>query len=152
MKEFDLQNIFTDVTVTGNKNAALQKMAELFASKNQLDAKALLKGFEAREQESTTGFGFGVAIPHTKIAGLKQPLVGMTTFTQPINWESLDEQPVTIAIALLMPIADSSKAHLSVLAKFARKLMDEQFVADLQAARHQAQSLYQVVTAAIDFD
>lgn len=152
MKEFDLQNIFTDVTVKDNKNAALQKMAELFAAKNRLDAKALLKGFKDREQESTTGFGSGVAIPHTKIAGLTQPLVGIATFSQPVAWESLDEKPVTIAIALLMPLSDSNKAHLSVLAKFARKLMDERFVTDLQAARHQAQSLYQVVTTAIDFN
>ncbi|GEN94102.1 PTS sugar transporter subunit IIA [Pediococcus ethanolidurans] len=151
MKEFDLNNIFTDVSITGNKNDALKKMAELFAHENGIDAKALVQGFEAREKESTTGFGNGVAIPHAKINGLQQPVVGIVTFTQPIEWESLDEEPVEIAIALIMPLDDPNKEHLTVLSKLARKLMDDEFIKDLQNGRHDAKKLYEVVTNAIEF-
>ncbi|WP_412989148.1 PTS sugar transporter subunit IIA [Pediococcus siamensis] len=151
MKEFDLDNIFTDVVVTGEKEAALRKMSALFAQKNGLDEKALRNGFQAREQESTTGFGNGVAIPHAKISGLVQPIVGIVTFKQGIAWQSLDGQPVNIAIALIMPLHDPNSEHLTVLSKLARKLMDEKFIRDLQESRHNAKALYQVVMQSIEF-
>ncbi|WP_367365562.1 PTS sugar transporter subunit IIA [Pediococcus parvulus] len=152
MKEFDLNNIFTDIPVSGNKDDALSKMARLFAKENGIDADELTQGFRAREQESTTGFGNGVAIPHSKINGLKQSVVGIVTFTNPIEWQSLDEKPVEIAIALIMPLDDPNKEHLTVLSKLARKLMDDEFIKELQDGRHDANSLYKVVTNAIDFE
>lgn len=151
MKEFDVNNIFTDIVVSGDKNNALDKIAELLANKNELDTTELTLGFKARELESTTGFGNGVAIPHAKINGLQKPVVGIVTFTRPIEWESLDGNPVEIAIALIMPMNDPNKEHLMVLSKLARKLMDDAFIEDLQNERHNAEGLYQVVTNAIDF-
>ncbi len=151
LKEFDLNNIFTDISITGAKSNALSKMAELFAKTNDLDPQKLTQGFEEREQESTTGFGNGVAIPHAKINGLKQPIVGIVTFAKPIEWEALDEKPVEIAIALIMPSNDPNKEHLTVLSKLARKLMDDEFIKNLQMSRHDSQKLYKVVINAIDF-
>ena len=152
MQEFDVQNIFTDQVVTGDKTAALDQMAQLLATQNGLDQAELAAGFQAREAESTTGFGNGVAIPHAKLAGLKQPVVGLVTFEAGVNWASLDEQPVNIAIALIMPLDDPNKTHLKVLSKFARKLMDDEFIGDLQVNRHDAQGLYTLINNTIDFN
>lgn len=152
MQEFDVQNIFTDQVVTGDKTAALDQMAQLLATQNGLNQAELAAGFQAREAESTTGFGNGVAIPHAKLASLKQPVVGLVTFEAGVNWASLDDQPVNIAIALIMPLDDPNKTHLKVLSKFARKLMDDEFIGDLQANRHDAQGLYTLINNTIDFN
>lgn len=152
MQEFDIQNIFTDEVVAGDKTAVLNQMALLLAKQNGLDEVELATGFQAREAESTTGFGNGVAIPHAKIAELNQPVVGLVTFKEAVDWESLDEQPVNIAIALIMPLDDPNKTHLKVLSKFARKLMDDEFIGGLQTNRHDTQGLYALINNTIDFN
>ncbi|ANJ69034.1 phosphoenolpyruvate-dependent sugar phosphotransferase system, EIIA 2 family protein [Latilactobacillus curvatus] len=152
MKEFDVENIFTDIVVGDDKPTALAILAQLFADKNRLDRVALTAGFNAREAESTTGFGNGVAIPHAKVAGLTQPVVGIVTFETGVDWEALDDAPVEIAIVLIMPLDDPNKTHLKVLSKFARKLMDDAFIHNLKQNRHDAMALYTLVNDEIEFN
>lgn len=89
------------------------------------DIEALKDAFISREEISSTGFGGGVAIPHAKLANFTSPLVGIFKFKDGVDWDSIDEEPVKVAIALVMPEGDDT--HLSVLAKFSRKLMNEYF-------------------------
>lgn len=89
------------------------------------DIEALKDAFISREEISSTGFGGGVAIPHAKLANFTSPLVGIFKFKDGVDWDSIDEEPVKVAIALVMPEGDDT--HLSVLAKFSRKLMNEDF-------------------------
>jgi PTS system fructose-specific IIA component/PTS system nitrogen regulatory IIA component len=152
LQEFDVQNIFTDVDVAGDKYAAFKKMAGLIAARNHLDQKVLEQGFAQREAESTTGFGNGVAIPHTKIDGLSQPIISIATFASNVEWASLDQNPVQIAIALIMPTDDPNKEHLKVLSQFARKLMDDTFIAGLQENRHDPQRLYNFILTHVDLN
>lgn len=150
MNELELKNIFVDQEAGKDKKLALKKVAELLGQSNHLNVNDLWQGFLAREQESTTGFGNGVAIPHTKISGLIEPKVGIITFTTPIEWQSLDEKPVYIAIALLMSTGSSSKSHLHILAEFARKLMDDDFIKDLQKSRHNQKDLYKTIISQVN--
>ncbi|WP_208422245.1 PTS sugar transporter subunit IIA [Latilactobacillus fragifolii] len=152
MKTFEVDNIYTDIVVGDDKSTALATLAQLFADKNGLDQAALTAGFNAREAESTTGFGNGLAIPHAKVAGLTQPIVGIVTFNTEVNWQALDETPVAIAIVLIMPLDDPNKTHLRVLSKFARKLMDDAFIHNLKQNQHDAMALYTLVNDAIEFD
>lgn len=152
MKTFEVDNIYTDIVVGDDKSTALATLAQLFADKNGLDQAALTTGFNAREAESTTGFGNGVAIPHAKVAGLTQPIVGIVTFDTEVDWQALDETPVAIAIVLIMPLDDPNKTHLRVLSKFARKLMDDAFIHNLKQNQHDAMALYTLVNDAIEFD
>lgn len=145
MKTLVTTNIYTDVTAPTDKNGALGVMAGLLAKDHNLNEKNLLAGFKQREAESSTGFGNGVAIPHAKIDGLTDPFVGVVTFTQPVAWQSLDDAPVTIAIALVMPADDPDQLHLKVLSKLARKLMDDDFIAALHKNQHDSQALADVL-------
>jgi PTS system fructose-specific IIA component/PTS system nitrogen regulatory IIA component len=124
----------------------------LIAARNHLDQKVLEQGFAQREAESTTGFGNGVAIPHTKIDGLSQPIISIATFASNVEWASLDQNPVQIAIALIMPTDDPNKEHLKVLSQFARKLMDDTFIAGLQENRHDPQRLYNFILTHVDLN
>ncbi|MFC6181526.1 PTS sugar transporter subunit IIA [Lactiplantibacillus daowaiensis] len=150
MSTFVQTNVFTDIDCQSTKAAALTAFAGKISTTNALDKSALVQGFLAREAESTTGFGNGVAIPHTKITGISEPIVSVISFQHPVDWTSLDDQPVEIAIGLVMPQTGADQDHLKVLSKLARKLMDTDFIAALQAARHDASQLYQVIQSNVD--
>ena len=87
-----------------------------------------------------------VAIPHAKVNGLTDPFVGVVTFKQPVDWGSLDGQPVSIAIVLVMPNQNGAdKVHLKMLSKLARKLMDDDFIKALKAAQHDKDQMTKVL-------
>lgn len=125
--------VFLAVDVpANNKIDALTLISQKISQVTSLSADELAAGFTAREALSTTGFGSGFAIPHTKIkAG--SGLVAFFRFSQPIQWEAMDDQPVTTAIALVMPETDESNLHLKMIAKLARLLMHEDFINTLDS-------------------
>lgn len=149
MTQFIDTVVFTDVDAATDKNTALGTMAKLLADAQNLDADELHAGFVAREGESSTGFGNGVAIPHAKVKGLAQPFVGTVTFNNPVEWDAIDGQPVDIAIGLVMPADDPDQVHLKVLSKLARKLMDDDFIAALKGAQHDDAGLNDVLQSVL---
>jgi fructose-specific phosphotransferase system IIA component len=121
--------IFDGIKVNGgNKEEALKVISELVVNSSDVSVQELLNGFLKREEESSTGFGGYVAIPHTKLEGVKNPFIAIVRFENDIEWESLDDEPVRVALALVMPSTDKENIHLQVISKFARKLMDDDFV------------------------
>lgn len=121
--------IFDGIKVNGgNKKEALKVISELVVNSSDVSVQELLNGFLKREEESSTGFGGYVAIPHTKLEGVKNPFIAIVRFENDIEWESLDDEPVRVALALVMPATDEDNIHLQVISKFARKLMDDDFV------------------------
>lgn len=117
---------------TATKKEALDLISQRISQFSALSATELTAGFTERESLSTTGFGSGFAIPHTKIkegAGL----VAFFRFSQPVQWEAMDDQPVTTAIALVMPETDTSNLHLKMISKLARLLMHDDFIETLNA-------------------
>ncbi|MCH3944191.1 MAG: PTS sugar transporter subunit IIA [Atopobiaceae bacterium] len=67
------------------------------------DSAAVLKSFEARESEGSTGMMGGFAIPHAKSDAVKQTSVIVVKFVKGVAWKTLDGTPVRCAIALLVP-------------------------------------------------
>lgn len=149
MTQFIDTIVFTDVDVAADKKDALGTMAHLLADAQNLDVAELHAGFMTREAESSTGFGNSVAIPHAKVKGLDQPFVGTVTFNTPVEWDALDGQPVDIAIGLVMPADDPDQVHLKVLSKLARKLMDDDFIAELKRVQHDDAGLNDVLQSVL---
>lgn len=80
-----------------SKTAAVEQMASLLSEQGYVsDAGQFINDVLKREESSSTGIGFGVAIPHGKSAGVVKPALSFAKFAQPIEWQSLDEQPVTM--------------------------------------------------------
>ena len=99
------------------------------------DADALMQAFLAREAEGTTGMMDGFAIPHAKSAAVKTPAVVVVKDDSGIQgWDTMDEAPVNVAIALLIPEAQAGTTHLKLLSKVAEALMDDSFRATVKAA------------------
>ena len=88
----------------------------------------------AREAVYSTGLGHGFAIPHCKTDAITANSIGFVRLEKPIEWGSLDGQPVRCVILLAMRASDKDDAHMRVFSKLARKLMHEEFRARLLAA------------------
>ncbi|MDK2819844.1 MAG: fructose-specific PTS transporter subunit EIIC [Mycoplasmataceae bacterium] len=87
----------------------------------------LIDAFINRENESTTGFEDGFAIPHARIKEILKPTIFVIRSNTPIKWESMDGNPIKVAIALLIPEDQSSTLHMDVLSKVATLLLDNEF-------------------------
>ena len=77
----------------------------------------------ARERLGSTGLGHGVAIPHGRIKGLKNPLAAVIRLGQPIPFDAPDDEPVNLLIFLLVPEA-ATQRHLEILSEIAELLSD----------------------------
>lgn len=107
-----------------------------------------LRWFEAiltREKMGSTGIGNGIAIPHGKLE--EDTLRAVGVFVQletPIAFDAIDNQPVDLLFALLVP-ADQTKTHLHTLSLVAKRLADKTICRRLRAAQSD-EELYQIIT------
>lgn len=109
------------------------------------DAADILNSITSREELGSTGLGNGIAIPHGKIAGLKDVVALFARLDNPIEFDSVDDQPVDLVVMLLAP-AGAGADHLKALSKVARLLRTEAVVDDLRQTSDPAQ-LRAILTA-----
>ncbi|WP_088825784.1 MULTISPECIES: PTS fructose transporter subunit IIA [Listeria] len=128
------------------KNEILGKIAEVAHQTGKVsDTKLFFEDLCKREQESTTGFGGGVAIPHAKSDAVNEVGVLFFRSTEQIEWQALDGAPVFCFICLMVP-ANGGEEHLKLLSKLSRKLVDPDFVSALKTGEeHQILSLIRSV-------
>lgn len=89
----------------------------------------------AREAISSTGLGHGCAIPHCQSRALAASTLVVARFRTPVEWQSLDQDPVHTAVLIAMrPDDQGGTAHLAVFSRLARRYMSEKFRDDLVAA------------------
>ncbi|WP_270848907.1 PTS sugar transporter subunit IIA [Candidatus Collinsella stercoripullorum] len=99
------------------------------------DAAELDAAFHRREAEGTTGMMDGFAIPHAKSRAIRRASVLVVRADAGIaGWDTMDELPVTVAIALLIPDSEDGAAHLRLLSRVAESLMDDSFRAAVMSA------------------
>ena len=98
----------------------------------------------ARERLGSTGLGHGVAIPHGRIKGLKNPLAAVLRVQQPIAFDAPDDAPVSLLIFLLVPEA-ATQRHLEILSEIAEMLSDRELRERLKAAPDSA-SLHKLIS------
>lgn len=86
-----------------------------------------------REKLGNTGIGHGVALPHSRCTQTNEAVIAIITLSDPIDYDSLDRQPVDIAFGLLVP-QSASQEHLGLLAAIAGMMSDDENRASLLAA------------------
>ena len=128
-------NVFCGQTVE-NRDAALALISERAVEAGIAeDSAELYAAFLKREAEGTTGIVEGFAIPHAKSDTVKAAQVMVLKSSEGIaSWETMDESPVTCAIALLVPESEAGTSHLQILSKVATALTDEAFRAAVKSA------------------
>ena len=103
----------------GNKRAVLQQLAQIAASRLDVDAGEILSSVSERERLGSTGFGHGVAIPHGKIEGLNRIYCLFVRLSDPVDYKSIDGRRVDLVFLLLSP-PDAGAEHLKALASVSR--------------------------------
>ncbi len=128
----------------GSKKQVLQALAERAAGITGRDEKTILDLLNQREKLGSTGVGGGIAIPHARLPGIDHIIGMFAHLAQPVEFESLDEQPVDLVFMMLAPEGAGAE-HLKALARIARVLRDGAVVARLRGSADRA-ALYAVLT------
>jgi PTS system nitrogen regulatory IIA component len=119
----DPARIVTGAPVTSKKRA-LELASELLAgSTPELGQSEVFTALLGREKLGSTGLGHGVALPHGRLGTCGKPVGALVVLAQPIDFDAVDGQPVTILFAMLVPEA-STDEHLELLAQLAELFGD----------------------------
>lgn len=130
-----------------DKKETLDLAVELMAKSGKLsDVEKYRAQVYAREEESTTGIGEGIAIPHGKCDAVKAPGLAAMVIKNGVEYEALDGEPVTLLFLIAAPNTKDN-VHLDVLSKLSVMLMDENFTTSLRNAKSVDEFL-QIIDAA----
>ena len=130
-----------------DKKATLDMAVELMAKSGKLmDVEQYRAQVYAREEESTTGIGEGIAIPHGKCDAVKTPGLAAMVIKNGVDYDSLDGEPVTLLFLIAAPNTKDN-VHLDVLSKLSVMLMDENFTTSIRNAKS-VEEFLQIIDAA----
>ena len=107
-----------------NRAEVFAAVGKLFAKQAGLEAEAIVGFLNAREDLGSTALGAGVAIPHGRVKGLKNPIAAFVKLKEPIEFAAPDGQTVSILIFLLVP-EKATQQHLEILSSIAQLLSDQ---------------------------
>ena len=124
-------NVLTSVRATSKKQA-LQELSKHASQVTGLHDRTIFDVLLERERLGTTGVGRGIAIPHGKLSELDRLHGIFAVLEQPIEFDSVDDQPVDLIFLLLAP-ESAGADHLKALARVSRLLRDSNFCDRLRA-------------------
>lgn len=134
--EFDFKDFINEnqivVCSLNSKMDFLNKIAET-ALKNGIisSTNELIEGLLERESKGSTGLMDGFSIPHAQVETIKKSSVIIVKSDKAVEWESLDEKPVNVAISLLVPRSEAGSTHIDFLTEVSKLVMDDDFRNDL---------------------
>lgn len=116
-----------------SKKRALEIICDIVSNQTGLNANELFESILSREKMGTTGIGNGIAIPHARIKSTDKAVAVLLQCETPIEFDSIDNRPVDLLFALLVP-ESQCKEHLQTLSKMAERLNDKQVLKQLRNA------------------
>ena len=123
-----------------DKAALLGLLADEAAARLGRPREEILDALQARERLGSTALGRGVAMPHTRLAGLHTQLALLARLQRPIDFDARDGEPVDLVFLILWPEA-ASEGFLPALANICRVLRSNQLPRQLRQARSGAEAL-----------
>ncbi len=127
-----------------SKKRLLQGISEQAEVLNNLSQQKVFEALQERELLGATGMGKGIAVPHARMADVTQVIGFFTRLDDPIDFDSVDRQPVDLIFTLLAP-EDAGADHLKALARVSRTLRDEATCRKLRST-DEASALYAILT------
>ena len=118
----------------GSKKQALQELSERASRQCGVPVREIFDVLHQRERLGSTGIGNGIAIPHGKLAKVERIFGVFARIEKPIDFESLDAEPVDLVLLLLAP-EKAGADHLKALARAARLLRSQSVTAKLRSTR-----------------
>ncbi|MBL6929318.1 MAG: PTS IIA-like nitrogen regulatory protein PtsN [Rhodospirillales bacterium] len=137
------EGVVSNLRATSKKHA-LQELAKRAAELSGMHERAIFDVLLERERLGTTGVGNGIAIPHGKLPNLDRLYGLFARLENPIDFDSIDEQPVDLIFLLLAP-ESAGADHLKALARVSRLLRDKNGCKKLRGT-DSAEALYALLT------
>ncbi len=144
LKEILDQKAVRYTSSVSSKKRLLQDIAEQANAVYGLNAIEVFSALQEREALGSTGVGRGIAIPHARFESMDKVVGMFTRLEKPVDFDSVDHQPVDLVFTLLAPAAEGAE-HLKALALVSRTLRDKDVCAKLRA-NDDEQTLYTVLT------
>jgi PTS system nitrogen regulatory IIA component len=132
------------ISSASSKKRLLQELGDLACSAYGLSAPATGEALLERESLGPTGVGQGVALPHARMPDLESVQGAFVLLEKPVDFDSVDRQPVDIVFALFAP-EEAGVEHLKALALVSRTLREPSLCAKLRA-NTDAATLYTILT------
>ncbi len=126
-----------------DKDGALEELARLAAAELKIPAETISAEVLKREQLGSTGMGNGIALPHARLAEVTSPFGILARLKQPVDFQSVDGEPVDLVFLLLLP-SSAKGEQLNALACVARRLRDPGTLKALRDAKD-GQVLYREI-------
>ena len=140
MKITDLltkDTILLNMSAASKPEAIDELVGKLDAAGKLEDRDAFKQAINDREQQSTTGIGEGIAIPHAKTSAVKDPAIAFGRSQEGLDYESLDGQPTNLFF-MIAASEGANNTHLETLSRLSSFLMDNKFREQLEAAKTEA--------------
>lgn len=119
--------------VSKNKKELLKTMIDLLSDQvTEEQLEGIRQAVLEREEIMSTGVGKGLAIPHGKTAVIEQTYASFAILKEPVNYESIDDQPVKMVFLLAGPVAKNS-SHIKLLSRISRLMNSNAFRENLEA-------------------
>jgi fructose PTS system EIIBC or EIIC component len=118
-----------DIELKGsNRDDVIDEMIAKLEKEGVIDSsKQFRDAIISRENESSTGIGMNIAIPHGKSSAVSEPRVVFGLKQEGIDWNSLDGTKARLIFMIAVPKESEGDAHLKILQMLSRQLMDDQF-------------------------
>lgn len=130
----DKRSVMLGAAPSDKKQTIEQAVALMVKSGKIADEEGYRNQVFKREEESTTGIGEGIAIPHGKCDAVSKPGLAAMVIPNGVDFDSLDGEPVTLLFLIAAPNTEDN-VHLDVLSKLSVMLMDEEFTEKLRNAK-----------------
>lgn len=153
----DIRNLIREDLITldlkaRDKQAAIRELAGLLEKCGLItNEEEFLQDVLKRESITTTGIGYGIAIPHAKSKAVKKSAVVFGRSKHGIEWESLDGQPVDMVFLIATPAKQKENEHLKVLSLLSRKLIYEEFRQRLRESKT-IQEILEILNTVVEGD
>lgn len=133
------------ITAASSKKRLLHELGDVANSAYNLNASRAVEALLERESLGPTGVGHGVALPHARLHELDRVVGAFILLEKPIDFDSVDRQPVDIVFSLFAP-EDAGVEHLKALALVSRRLREASLCTKLRSNSDPA-TLYAILTA-----
>ncbi|MCB5952210.1 PTS sugar transporter subunit IIA [Enterococcus sp. BWT-B8] len=134
LKELMSEKLIIIELQSKNKEEGIKELAEKMAACGRVtDLPVYLNAVMKREEEATTGIGFGVGIPHGKSTSVAEASLAFGRSKEGIVYDSMDGSPVHLLFLIAVP-ENSDNEHLRILSQLSRKLMHQEIREQLMNA------------------
>ncbi|WP_101297488.1 PTS sugar transporter subunit IIA [Halegenticoccus soli] len=142
--EHDIDTLMPEALISldeppAEKEACIEHLLDLAVDAGRVeDREAALSALLEREEQTTTGVGMGIGIPHAKTDAVMRPSVSFARSSAGVDFGAMDDEPATLLFMILVP-EEGADEHLEILSSLSRTLVHDEVRGRLREAETEAE-------------